>query len=1008
MILHVNGLLLTEAEYSVILKVASTGYYDVRVSDRTLLERSALRRYQRNKEHFCVKNNQLYYKGKELMFEAKCRRIVKDTYHRNKGIGIRRLYHVLKRRYAGISEDLVKHVLSDIPEYQKTTVKFPYKAPLKHVCSSSVHEILQVDLVDMQREAVIWNKQKCQFILSVMDIFSRFVWLRAIPSKSAKVVTKELNLIFAVFGMPKIIQHDRGREFDGEFKHLMRKLNIKDIKSRPYHPQSQGKIERMHKSLKRKIAYDLAHASTVGVNWANQLSEYQRIMNNSPKECLAWNTPHDIYYGRDPTNDGSMLNAKRNAKKLRDVAKAATIKCNKRNDRALGKSIKTPVFSIGDTVFLRYKKKGLLNRRVWVVDGVIKQRSLKTNMYNIEYKIPRSTHNGKQCTETKWCHVSDINLRKPACVAEKKRLHKKQYYIKLTTSSALENLRSEFGLPIRMNPAGNGNCQFAAVSYQLRQYGIHRSEETLRQEVVSFLRQTPELGGRLSSECWWNSVLERPDLYLSRMARNYEYGDQVTLQAISQLFNIQIVVVSTMNSATTLISPDGSSNVSNNVPLIVLGHYPEGAGEHYVALGADRDKLEIIIDRSTQITWDTRHSTLNNTYMDSECSSNRSTEVCKDNVSLTTNDMASRNSDMDLHTYELHNYEFDFCNNNTYACSDGRGSNVNDIDLCTIDTDLNSVNAGSDTNLHKVNNDMNFYTGDDDMISRSDDNDMSSHSGDNDINVRSSKNLNFCSSNIDANLRSGDNDMNFRGVDNSINFYNGDNDINFRGVDNDIGNSDNGVNVRSSDDGINFPRVDNDMNFCNSDNDVNVRNSQNDMHSRNSNDMDTCNGNDINSPHGDIGKDLNNTNSSSDFQTSVKRLKRMIHLKRQPRRVRQKNHVRINLPTEIWDAIISIVLKDNPSARYSLQRVSKLFRDIVKRTPVPRLYLNPDLFRNIHVSPISVRRMISIAGRGSGLVQAVRNIITDSSWANAWLFLRMATFCGWYTIERIWYRRSRR
>lgn len=140
-----------------------------------------------------------------------------------------------------------------------------------------------------------------------MDIFSRFVWLRAIPSKSADVITKHLTLIFAKFGVPKIIQHDRGREFDGHVKRLLRDFDIKDIKSRPYHPQSQGKVERMHKTLKQKIAYDLTHANPCGINWAKQLPEYQRILNNDPKECLPWSTPYEIYYGRDPYNEGSSL-----------------------------------------------------------------------------------------------------------------------------------------------------------------------------------------------------------------------------------------------------------------------------------------------------------------------------------------------------------------------------------------------------------------------------------------------------------------------------------------------------------------------------------------------------------------------------------------------------------------------------------------------------------------------------------------------------------------------------
>ncbi|KAH3870526.1 hypothetical protein DPMN_033715 [Dreissena polymorpha] len=74
---------------------------------------------------------------------------------------------------------------------------------------------------------------------------------------------------------------------------------------------------------------------------------------------------------------------------------------------------------------------------------------------------------------------------------------------------------------------------------------------------------------------------------------------------MSQLYNMQILIVSTRNSATTLINPDGNSCLSSRYPLIILGHYPEGAGEHNVALGYNRHVLERIVDTSAQVTWET-------------------------------------------------------------------------------------------------------------------------------------------------------------------------------------------------------------------------------------------------------------------------------------------------------------------------------------------------------------------------------------------------------------------
>ena len=49
------------------------------------------------------------------------------------------------------------------------------------------------------------------FILVAMDLFSRFIVLRSLPNKTATTVAKEIVSIFSLFGYPKILSHDNGR-----------------------------------------------------------------------------------------------------------------------------------------------------------------------------------------------------------------------------------------------------------------------------------------------------------------------------------------------------------------------------------------------------------------------------------------------------------------------------------------------------------------------------------------------------------------------------------------------------------------------------------------------------------------------------------------------------------------------------------------------------------------------------------------------------------------------------
>ena len=51
------------------------------------------------------------------------------------------------------------------------------------------------------------------YLLVLIDIFTRFAWLRPLPDKTGINVAKTLMNIFMDFTFPKIIQSDNGTEF---------------------------------------------------------------------------------------------------------------------------------------------------------------------------------------------------------------------------------------------------------------------------------------------------------------------------------------------------------------------------------------------------------------------------------------------------------------------------------------------------------------------------------------------------------------------------------------------------------------------------------------------------------------------------------------------------------------------------------------------------------------------------------------------------------------------------
>lgn len=97
--------------------------------------------------------------------------------------------------------------------------------------------------------------------LTVLDDYSRFlIGLRACSDQSHLTVKTQLSELFRQYGLPERMLMDNGSPWgdDAETHHtvltvwLMR-LGIQVCHSRPYHPQTLGKDERLHRTLQAEL-----------------------------------------------------------------------------------------------------------------------------------------------------------------------------------------------------------------------------------------------------------------------------------------------------------------------------------------------------------------------------------------------------------------------------------------------------------------------------------------------------------------------------------------------------------------------------------------------------------------------------------------------------------------------------------------------------------------------------------------------------------------------------------
>lgn len=137
--------------------------------------------------------------------------------------------------------------------------------------------------------------------LSVLDDHSRFaLGLMALPNQQLVSLWPALWAIFADYGLPQAILTDNANGLfrshrDGVTEFTMRlwRLDIEHHHGRPYHPQTQGKVERWHRTIK-------AHVPT----WHHEglpqlqaaLDDFRHLYNHvRPHEALGQGLPRDRY-----------------------------------------------------------------------------------------------------------------------------------------------------------------------------------------------------------------------------------------------------------------------------------------------------------------------------------------------------------------------------------------------------------------------------------------------------------------------------------------------------------------------------------------------------------------------------------------------------------------------------------------------------------------------------------------------------------------------------------------
>ena len=136
--------------------------------------------------------------------------------------------------------------------------------------------------------------------LNIFDDHSRFVIKIAPALSTANKVIPAFRSAFCEYGMPNSVLSDNGAQFAGfrqgytRFEKWLMNHDVLPIHGRIKHPQTQGKIERFHRTMQEEL---LKHTVMENIDDANNKFQLWREKYNNirPHEALGMKCPAEVY-----------------------------------------------------------------------------------------------------------------------------------------------------------------------------------------------------------------------------------------------------------------------------------------------------------------------------------------------------------------------------------------------------------------------------------------------------------------------------------------------------------------------------------------------------------------------------------------------------------------------------------------------------------------------------------------------------------------------------------------
>lgn len=137
--------------------------------------------------------------------------LISNTY-KNTHVGPEKIYRILKSKgITNVGRSRIKRLLRSQDSYTlRKELRHSFRRA--RVIVSGIDDQWDMDLADMSNIAS--ENDQFRYLLVVVDIFSKYLWIQVLKNKSAKVVVEAMKKILAGNRKCKKIRTDKGKEFN--------------------------------------------------------------------------------------------------------------------------------------------------------------------------------------------------------------------------------------------------------------------------------------------------------------------------------------------------------------------------------------------------------------------------------------------------------------------------------------------------------------------------------------------------------------------------------------------------------------------------------------------------------------------------------------------------------------------------------------------------------------------------------------------------------------------------